>query len=259
MLSNYADDTTLFAASEEEMSVLLARLEQVSLELGLHINRAKTKVMIVDRSKSLAMSGTLNLDTVNEFVYLGSTITNNGSCEQDIRRRIGMAKSAMSQLNRVWADRNISRKTKRKLVTTLIFSILLDLDPQKADRCRIDAFEMWCWRKMLGIHWTERRTNESILAELQSPMRLTTICQRRFFDFFGHIARKRGDNLEKLLITGKVDGKRPRGRSPIRWSDQIRATLETTVCDAIHIAEDRTAWRNIVNQKVIRRGHDPQH
>lgn len=174
-----------------------------------------------------------------------------------------MAKRAMSQMDRVWADRNISRNTKKQLVTSLVFSIFLygaeTWTLKKADRQRIDAFEMWCWRKMLGIRWTEHRTNESILTELKIPMHLRTTCARRSFEIFGHIARKRGDNLEKLLVTGKVCGRRHRGRNPMRWSDQIRSTLNTSVHVAIHTAEDRQEWRKMMQEKVIRGGHDPQH
>ena len=98
---------------------------------------------------------------------------------------------------------------------------------------------------MLRIPWTAFRTNASILTKLKIKKRLSTICLKRILEYFGHIARKHGDNLEKLIVTGKVEGKRPRGRSPMRWSDQIRATLDSTVYDALRIAEDRAKWRHI--------------
>ena len=130
-------------------------MEEISLELGLKINHAKTKLMVVDRANKLQLTGALDLETVNDFVYLGSNISNTGSCEKEIRRRIGMAKSAMSQLQKIWKDRSISRKTKVKLVNSLVFSIfnygVETWTLKKADRDRIDAFEMWCWRKMLQI------------------------------------------------------------------------------------------------------------
>lgn len=174
-----------------------------------------------------------------------------------------MAKSAMSQLHRTWRDRNISLKTKTKLVRTLVFSILLygaeTWTLRSADRKRIDAFEMWCWRKMLRIKWTAFRTNISILTKLSIKTRLSTICLKRVLQYFGHIARKDGDNLEKLVVTGKVEGKRARGRSPMRWSDQIRTTLDSTVYDALRVAEDRLRWRKIIKSSLMDGGgHDPQ-
>ena len=194
----YADDTTLLAANETEMINLLTRMEEISLELGLKINHAKTKLMVVDRANKLQLTGALDLETVNDFVYLGSNISNTGSCEKEIRRRIGMAKSAMSQLQKIWKDRSISRKTKVKLVNSLVFSIfnygVETWTLKKADRDRIDAFEMWCWRKMLQIPWFAFRTNESILRELNIKTRLSSLCLRRILEFFGHIARKEGHN-----------------------------------------------------------------
>ncbi|XP_052744154.1 uncharacterized protein LOC128199289 [Bicyclus anynana] len=258
----YADDTTLLAADEAEMCTLLERMERVSINLGLSINKDKTKIMVMDRSHTLGFTGALNLHFVEEFVYLGSTITNNGSCELDVRRRIGMAKSAMSQLHKTWKDRNISLRTKIKLVRTLVFSILLygaeTWTLKSADRKRIDAFKMWCWRKMLRIPWTAFRTNASILAQLKVKIRLSTICLKRILEYFGHIARKDGDNLEKLVITGKVEGKRSRGRSPMRWSDQVRTTLESTVYDALRVAGDRKEWHTILKTRIRDGGgHDP--
>ena len=241
---------------------LLTRMEEISLELGLRINHAKTKLMVVDRANKLQLTGALDLETVNDFVYLGSNISNTGSCEKEIRRRIGMAKSAMSQLQKIWKVRSISRKTKVKLVNSLVFSIfnygVETWTLKKADRDRIDAFEMWCWRKMLQIPWFAFRTNESILRELNVKTRLSSLCLRRILEFFGHIARKEGHNLEQLMVTGKVDGRRPRGRSPIRWSDQIRTSLNTNLHEALHGAKDRHRWRDIVRTKILRGNHDPQ-
>lgn len=245
------------------MADLLARIENASLQFGLKINQAKTKLMVIDRPKKLQFTGALNLDIVDDFVYLGANISNTGSCEKEIRRRIGMAKNAMAQLAKIWRDRNISRNTKKKLVQTLVFSIFSYGSEtwviKKADRDRIDAFEMWCWRKMLQIPWTAFRTNASILRELSIKIRLSTICLRRILEFFGHIARKDGQHIEQLMVTGKVDGKRPRGRSPTRWSDQIRSALNTNLHKALHEAKDRNRWRELVHKKIIQQGsHDPQ-
>ncbi|CAH2260598.1 jg18276 [Pararge aegeria aegeria] len=116
----------------------------------------------------------------------------------------------MSQLHRTWKDRNISIKTKVRLVRALIFPIFTYAAEtwtiKAADRQRIDAFEMWCWRRMLRIPWTARRTNASILRQLKITRRLSTTCLKRILEYFGHIARRDGDNLENIVVTGKVEG-----------------------------------------------------
>ncbi|KAJ8718735.1 hypothetical protein PYW07_016291 [Mythimna separata] len=193
------------------MVALLDRMASISEEMGLSVNRSFgpvqshvpcSKAMVVDRSGKLELTGALDLETVDNFVYLGSIISNDGSCEKEVRRRIGMAKSAMAQLDKVWKDRNISVKTKTKLVRTLfsIFSYGAETWSLKAaDRKRTDAFEMWCWTKMLRIPWTVFRTNVSILQELQISSRLSSECLRRILQYFVHIARKDGDNLAGSL------------------------------------------------------------
>ena len=151
---------------------LLDRLESVSKEHGLVINKKKTKLVVVDRFDSIQRSEALNAyETVTEFQYLGSVISNKGNSEPEIRRRIGMAKTAMNQLTKIWKDSNIRKRTKIHVVRTLVFSIFLygaEAWTLKAtDRQRIDAFEMWCWRRLLRIPWTARRTKASVLKELQ--------------------------------------------------------------------------------------------
>lgn len=259
----YADDTTLFASSENEMAELLHKLETISIEMGLVINKSKTKLMIIDRFTAIQRNNLLHdYETVTQFQYLGSLITNKGSSEPEIRRRIGMAKSAMTQLSKIWRDRNITHRTKIHLVRTLVFSIALYSAEtwtfKAADRQRIDAFEMWCWRRMLRIPWTAHRTNISILKQLklEKTQRLSTTCLQRILRYFGHVARRDTNNLERLMVTGKIEGKRPRGRSPKRWSDQITEELKMPVSDALHQATERDRWRQLVDG--IKRSHDPQ-
>ncbi|KAL0838884.1 hypothetical protein ABMA28_016906 [Loxostege sticticalis] len=261
----YADDTTLVAKTGAEMVDLLNRLDTVSREMGLYINQAKTKIMIVDRSRELQDVHLLSqYDIVEDFVYLGSSISNKGGTEGEIRRRIGMAKSAMTQLEKVWKDRNVLNKTKIYIVRTLVFPIFLygaeSWTIKMADRRRIDAFEMWCWRRLLRIPWTAHRTNISILKELKITQRLSSICLKKVLTYFGHIVRKPSDNLEKLMITGKMEGKRLRGRSPIRWSDLVTKSLNTTITDALNHAKDRDRWKQLCGGiSDGREHHDAQH
>ncbi|XP_071554988.1 uncharacterized protein [Temnothorax nylanderi] len=156
----------------------------------------------------------------------------------------------MANLRRIWEDKQITMNTKIALVRSLVFSIFsygVETWTIKAtDRRRIDAFEMWCWRRMLGIPWTARRTNVSILKELNITDRLSTICRRRVLQYFGHITRRNQDNLEKLIVQGKVEGKRPRGRSPSRWLDQIKDITGQPLQKNLREAEDRHCWKTVV-------------
>lgn len=191
----YADDTTLIAASEEEMLELLNRVETESNNCGLMINAKKTKIMIVDRSNTLQLTDALQrFQIVDHIMYLGSYISNTDSSESDIRRRIGLAKGAMSRLHKIWKYRSITKNTKMQLVQSLIFSIFRygaeTWTIKAADRKIIDAFEMWCWRRMLRIPWTVHRTTESILKELNIRNRLSSACLANILRFFERIVRR---------------------------------------------------------------------
>ncbi|VEN37907.1 unnamed protein product [Callosobruchus maculatus] len=260
----YADDTTIFAATEEEMATLLSRIEQESAKFGLTINKTKTKLMIVDKLNVVSRTHLLDdLERVNNFVYLGSTISNMGGCVEEVKRRIAMAKSAMLRLTKIWKSSYITRKTKMNLIRTLVFPVFSygseSWTLRDKERKYIDSFEMWCYRRMLRIPWTARRTNQSILEELNITTRLSSLCMKRVLQYFGHIARRPDNNIDKLIVMGEVHGKRSRGRSPMRWSDQIRQITSQPLHVSFHQAEDRVIWRNTVEKGIeaFQRGHDP--
>ena len=110
---------------------------------------------------------------------------------------------------------------------------------------------------MLGIPWTARRTNASILTELGIKTRLASVCMQRLLSYFGHVARREPDNFEKLLVIGHVEGKRSRGRSPSRWMDTVKEATKNNIQASIRLAEHRTTWRTLVNRAVLN-GLDPQ-
>lgn len=251
----FADDTLLIAGSTEEMLELLQRLEEVSREYGLKINANKTKVMIVDRlNENQRQPAKIdNFEVVEKFVYLGSMLHRTGSCEFEIRRRIEIARSAMIKLVKIWKDRNITRNTKKSLVNALVFPIFYYASEtwviRSGDRKRIDAFEMWVWRRMLRVPWTARRTNNSILREIKPAQRLSSMTYGRILKFFGHISRH--DNMERLVVQGRPEGKRKRGRSPTRWTDVISKLTETSINGATRQAVDRRTWKTTV-RRIIR-------
>ena len=223
-LSNlrYADDTTIFATSIHHMEDLLRKMESVSLEFGLKINRSKTKMMIVDRANNNSPKVTHigNCNVVQSHIYLGVLISNNGGCADEIKRRMAITGSAMDRLRKIWKNHNITKATKIRLVRALIFPIFLysaeTWTIRVNEKNKIDALEMWCWRRMLGVSWTEHRTNVSIIQELGITQRLSSIVQARILSFFGHVSRRESMSIERLVVQGKVEGTRARGRSPMR-------------------------------------------
>lgn len=249
----YADDTLIIVQDEGELRILMQRLENKSSVYGLEINKSKTKVMIVDRlnNNSPDITRIADLEVVNRFEYLGSIVTNTGECEPEIRKRIAMARNSTAKLARIWRDTAITARTKVRLVQSLIFPIATYAAEtwtlKMADRRRIDALEMWCYRRLLRIPWTARRTNESILRQLGIQTRLSTKVSQQYLRYFGHIAR-RSDGMEKLIIEGKIEGKRPRGRSPSRWIDQLKTLAGENMHEAVHHAQDRESWKQLVQR-----------
>ncbi|CAH2229951.1 jg14024 [Pararge aegeria aegeria] len=130
----------------------------------------------------------------------------------------------------------------------------------RAERKTIDAFEMWCWRRTLRIPWTAKRTNISILEQLRINTRLSTLCYKNILSYFGHIVRRLPSNMDKLILVGKVEDKKPRSRSPNRWSDQVKPLTGLPITEAIEKAEDGTVWITVVKiaTKEPESGHDLQ-
>lgn len=248
----YADDTTLFASSIDKMESLLNKMERVSLDFGLKINRSKTKVMIVDRANNNSPEVTeiANCNVVQSYIYLGTLITNTGGCADEIKQCMAITRSSMDRLRKIWRNRNITKATKMRLVKALVFPIFLygaeTWTLRESEKKKIDALEMWCWRRMLGVSWTEFRTNASIIQELGVKQRLSSIVQCRILTFFGHITRREGVSVERLVVQGKVEGTRARGRSPMRWADQIKTALNGPLHECARRATVRDEWRRIV-------------
>ncbi|KAL4149349.1 hypothetical protein QTP88_003311 [Uroleucon formosanum] len=192
----FADDTTLCTKSELEMSQLIKHVEEASNKYGLTINKSKTKVMVIDRIGVLSHTNELNnYQKVNGFKYLGSIVQTDGRSSREIKRRVTLGREAVIRLTPIWKDNHISRYSKLRLLKALTFS---------------------AYRRMLRTSWMERRTNCSILAMLNIETRLAVVCKQRILRFFGHIIRRDESSLEKLVIEGKIEGKRSRGRTPMR-------------------------------------------
>ena len=161
----YADDTTLMAESEEELKSLLMKMREESEKIGLKLNIQKTKIIASGPITSWQIDG----ETVEttDFVFGGSRITTDGDCSHEIKRRLLLERKAMTNLDNILKSRDISLPTKVLLVKAIVFPVVTygceSWTIKKAKHGRIDAFELWCWRRLLRVPWTARRSNQSIL------------------------------------------------------------------------------------------------
>ena len=155
----YADDTTLMAESEEELKRLLMKVKEESEKVGLQFNIQKTKIMASGPITSWQIDGE-TVETVSDFIFLGSKITTDGDCSHEIKRRLLLGSEVMTNLHSIFKSRDIPLPTKVCQVKAMIFPVVMygceSWTVKKAERCRIDAFELWCWRRLLRVPWTAR-------------------------------------------------------------------------------------------------------
>ena len=164
------------------------------------------------------------VETVANFIFLGSKIVADGDCSHEIKRRLLLGRKVMTSLDSILKSRDITLPAKVHLVKAMVFPVVIygceSWTLKKAEHRRIDAFELWCWRRLLRVPWTARRSNQSILKEISPRCSLEGLMLKLKFQYFGHLMR-RADSLEKMVVLGKIEGRRRRGRQRMRWLDGI--------------------------------------
>ena len=195
----YADDTILMAESEEELKSLLMKVEEESEKVGLKLNIQKTKIMASGPITSWEIDGK-TVETVSDFIFWGSKITADGDCSHEIKRHSLLGRKVMTNLDSIFKSRDITLLTKVRLVKAMVFPMVMygceSWTVKKAERRRIDAFELWCWRRLLRVPWTARRSSQSILKEISPGISLEGMMPKLKLQYFGHLMR-RVDSLEK--------------------------------------------------------------
>ena len=186
----YGDDTTLMAESEGELKRLLMKVKEESEKAGLKLNIQKTKTITSSPITSWQIDGETK-ETVTYFIFLGSKITADGECSHEIKRRLLLGRKAVTNLDSVLKSRDITLPAKVRSVKAMVFPVVLyggeSWTIKEAECRRIDAFELWCWRRFLKVPWTARKSNHSILKEINPEYSLEGIMLKLKLPYFGHL------------------------------------------------------------------------
>ena len=200
------------AESKEELKSLLMKVKEESETVGLKLNKQKTKIMASRPITSCQIDGE-TVETVADFILRGSKITADGDCSHEIKRCLLLGRKFMIKVDSILKSRDITLSTK-SLVKAMIFPVVMygceSWTIKKAEHRRIDTFELWCWRRLLRVSCTARRSNLSILKEISPGCSLEGLMLKLKLQYFGHLMR-RADSFEKTLMLGKIEVRRRRG------------------------------------------------
>ena len=195
------------------------KVKEESEKVVLKLNIPKTKIMASGPITLWEIDGE-TVETVSDFIFGGCKIISDGDCSHEIKRYLLLGKKVMTNLDSILKSRDITLPTKVHLVRAMVFLVVMygceSWTVKKAERRRIDAFELWCWRRLLRVPWTARRFNHSVLKEISPAYSLEGLVLKLKLQYFGHLMQ-RADSFEKTLMLGKIEGRRRWGQQRMRW------------------------------------------
>lgn len=252
----FADDIDLPGDNHTSLQEQIEQLTRTANEAGLMVNIKKTKTMVFgDKNidQQMEING-VHIENVEEFEYLGSTITWDNNCSKEIRNRISKATGAMASLKHMWNTKKLKVVNKIKLLTTCVFSVLLYASEtwtlKEADKQKLLAFEMRCYRRILKINWKDMVRNVDIRKQLGADETIIDVIKKRKLRLFGHICRMDNSRLLKHVVFSRIDGKSRRGRPCREWLDDITEWCGYSIQDLVHLAQSRYQWKNLIQTVV---------